>query len=312
MTFSRTKGIATLALLLTLPVAACDNGMDTEFGTMSIQLTDAAGDQVVEAWVTFTDIYLQAEAGDNDPEGSRYYLLQDGSETEELLSLADTVADLVVGQEVPTGTYGQLRVVISDGCVITDENTVFSSSPDYDLCGTNSDGTVGILQMPSFAETGVKVLLNGLEVTGGQQILLLDFDVSQSFGRDAAASNMWVMQPVIHTSDISLTVGIAVTLSASDGTLPAGYTLGDFSATMVPTIGDQSTVDFTGAEGDETFDAAFRFLLPDNGPFDVQLNSPDGLFVDVSPDSPVTVSPASGETAEVNWVIESAEEGGAL
>jgi hypothetical protein len=304
MRFGRTKGIATLALLLTLPVAACDGGTDTEFGSMSIQLTDAVGDEVVEAWVTITDIYLQEQSGENDPEGSRYYLLEDASETEELLSLANDVADLVVGQEVPTGTYGQLRIVISDGCIVTDDGTVFSSSAGYDLCGP-ADGT---LNMPSFAQTGAKVLLNGLQVTGGQQILLLDFDVSESFGREAGGSGMWVMQPVIHASDITLTVGIDVTLSDGDVTLPEGYALGQFSATLLPAEGDSSRVSFTDADGNGIFELAYRFLLPDNGPFNVRLNVPDGLVVEVSPDSPVTVSPASGETGNVDWVIQSAGE----
>lgn len=305
MTFSRTKGIATLALLFTLPVAACDS-FGTENGSLSIQLTDAAGDEVVEAWVTITDIYLQAEEGDDDPEGSRHYLLQDADETHELLSLANSVADLVVGQEVPTGTYGQLRIVISDGCLVTDEASVYSSSEGYDLCGA-ADGT---LQMPSFAQTGAKVLLNGLEVTGGQQILLLDFDVSQSFGMQAGASGLWVMTPVIHASDISLTAGVDATLGAGDVTLPDGYSLGQFSATLLPATGDSSRVAFTDEDGDETFEVAFRFLMPDNGPFDVRLNAPDGLTVEVNPSSPASVSPASGETATVDWVLQSATAGG--
>lgn len=302
--FSRTKGIATLALLLTFPVAACDGGTDAEFGSLSIQLTDAAGEEVVEAWVTITDIYLQQESGDNDPEGSRVYLLENGNETHELLSLANSVADLVVGQEVPTGTYGQLRIVISDGCIEVDDGTVFSSSTGYDLCGARD----GELQMPSFAQTGAKVLLNGLEVTGDQQIMMLDFDVEDSFGRETGGSGMWVMTPVIHASDITLTAGIAVTLDPGQVTLPQGYSMGDYSATMLPAEGDSSRVSFTDDNGDGTFELAFQFLIPGNGPFSVRFNDPDGLESAVDPASPVSVSPASGETANVDWVLQSAQD----
>lgn len=307
MSFSRTTGIAALALLLTLPVAACDDATDAEFGTVSIQLTDAPGDEVVEAWVTITDIYLQEESGENDPEGSRHYLLQDGDETHELLSLAEDVADLVVGEEVATGTYGQLRIVMSDGCLVTGEGTVFSSSAGYDLCGA-ADGT---LNMPSFEQTGAKVLLNGLEVTGGQQILLLDFDVSDSFGKESGMANMWVMQPVIHAAEISLTSGVAVTLSAGDVTLPEGFDLGQFSATLLPETGDSSRVAFADEDGNETYELAFQYLLPENGPFDIRLNAPEGLTVEVAPESPVTVSPISGETAAVDWTLQSAAEASA-
>ncbi|MFW5947234.1 MAG: hypothetical protein ACOCUW_01970, partial [Gemmatimonadota bacterium] len=85
MTFSRTTGIAAFALLLTLPVAACDSGTDAEFGSLAIQLTDAAGEEIVEAWVTITDIYLQGESGESDPPQGRHYLLEGASETHELL-----------------------------------------------------------------------------------------------------------------------------------------------------------------------------------------------------------------------------------
>lgn len=301
MTRIRTLGVAALALLLALPMAACDDSTDTQFGTVSIQLTDAPGEAVAEAWVTITDIYLQEESGENDPVGSRHYLLENADETHELLSLANDVADLVVGQEVGTGTYGQLRIVMSGGCIVTDTGSVYATT-GYTECGAAD----GLLNMPSFAETGAKVNLNGLEVTGGQQILLLDFDVSDSFGQEAGGSGMWVMQPVIHASEIELTSGIDVTLSAGDVTLPSGYELGQFSATMLPAEGDSSRVVFTDEDDDGTFELNFEFLLPDNGPFDVRLNAPDGLTVTTDPASPQNVDPGSGQTATIDWVLQSA------
>ncbi len=300
--FSRTRGLAALALALTLPMAACDGGTDTEFGSVSILLTDAPGDEVVRAFVTITDIYLQGQGGEDDPAGSRVYLLEDAAETHDLLTLANSTAELVVGQEVPTGTYGQLRIVISDGCIETDDGSVFSSSAGYDLCG---DAT-GDLHMPSMAQSGMKVLLNGLNIEGGQQVLLLDFDVEDSFGREAGNSGRWVMTPVIHSSEVGLTVGVLATLSAEEGTLPEGFTLGDFSATLDPVGTDSSRVAFTDADEDGTFEASFRFLTPETDPFELRLNGPDGLNFTVTPTSPRSVLPASGETAEVDWVIESA------
>ena len=304
--FGRTKGIATLALALTLPVAACDDGTEAEFGSVTVQLTDAPGEEVVEAWVTITDIYLQGEDGEEDSEGSRVYLLQDAQETHELLSLANTVEELVVGQEVPTGTYGQLRIVISEGCIETDDGSVFASSEAFELCGA----VTGSLQMPSFAQTGAKVLLNGLTIDGGQQVLLLDFNVADSFGRAAGQSGRWVMNPVIHASEIDLTAGVDATLSAGDVTLPDGYELGQFSATLLPTSSDSSQVMFTDVDGDGIFEAAFDFLLPETGPFELRLNAPEGLTVTVDPEALQTLSPTSGSTETVDWVLQSASEEG--
>jgi hypothetical protein len=299
MTGRITRWLAVAAL--TTALTACSDGTDARSGSVSILLTDAPGD-VVEARVTITDIYLQGRGGEDDPEGGRVYLLRDGAETHELLALANSFATLVANQEVPTGTYGQLRVVIADGCIVTEEGGVYSSSPGYDLCGTPG----GSLKMPSYAQTGAKVLLHGLTVTGGQHVVVLDFDVSQSFGRQAGGSDRWVMSPVIHAAEIGLTAGVSVSLSAGDVELPGEVTLGDFSATLTPAEGDVSELPFEEVNG--VFRADFRFLIPSNGPFEVVLNAPAGLTVDVSPGSPQSVAPASGQTAAIAWVLQSASE----
>jgi hypothetical protein len=290
---SRMK-LAVLALALMVPLAACDTSAGPAFGTVSIMLTDAPGD-LSEAKVTFTDIYLQGQAGESDPPASRVYLLQDAEETHELLSLANKVAELVAGELVPTGTYGQLRVVMSGGCVIAND-VVYASSASYLECGEPQ----GTLQMPSFEQTGAKVLLYGLTVTGAQHVLLLDFNVARSF--TAGASGNYVLTPVIHGAEIGLTVGVEVTLSAGEVELPEGITLEDFSATLTPDDGDASTVAFEETDG--VFRAAFRFLLPENGPFMVELELPAGVDASVAP-APEEVDPASGQTATIEWVLQS-------
>jgi hypothetical protein len=307
MYFGRMKGMAALALLLTLPVAACDDSAtDMQFGSVSILLTDASGDEVVEAWVEISDMYLQQAPGDVDPVDSRATLLQNASQTYELLSLANDVAGLV-NATAPAGTYGQLRIIIPQACLVTAAGSVYASE-GYAQCGTAD----GLLQMPSYGGSGVKILLNKVDVTAGQENLLLDFDVSQSFGRLAGASGVWVMDPVIRGARISAAAGVHVTLSRGSVSLPDGYDLGQFSATLLPTAGDSSRVDFTASGSEGSFDVDFEFLLPENGPFDVRLNGPDGLEFEVSPDTPVTVSPVAGETSAVDWVIQSASDGGVI
>jgi hypothetical protein len=297
----------TLAAALAFSVAACETGTDPRTGSVSILLTDAPG-EVVEAWVTITDIYLQGqvagedegEEGADDPQGGRVYLLQDADETHELLSLANTVEELVSGVEVPVGHYGQLRMVITGGCILTADDAVYASSPDYDLCGERT----GTLKMPSYAQSGAKVVLHGFQVTGGEQAIVLDFDVSQSFGRLAGQSGMWVMNPVIRATQLQSVASIETTLSAGSVTLPDGYALEQFSATLTPAEGDTSRVTFHSAGG--KFRANFEFLAPEQGPFQVRLNAPDGLTVTVSPESPQSVSPAAGESVEIDWVLQSA------
>jgi hypothetical protein len=293
----RMFGVPALMLALALPMTACDDvATDTRHGTVSILLTDAPGD-VVEAWVTFTDIYFQGQGGEGDPPMGRVYLLEGGDEAYELLSLANDVAEVVRDAVVPTGTYGQLRVVISDACIVTEAGAVYSSSGAYDLCGPRT----GTLHMPSLKQSGLKVNLNGFQVTSGDHAVLLDFDVSQSFGRQAGNSGMWVMAPVIHGAAIQHAAAIQTTLSAGEVVLPETVALTDFSVTLTPAEGDVLNAAFQ--EVDEVFVARFPYLIAGNGPFELRVNAPEGFTVAVDPASPRTESVASAETVYVNWVI---------
>lgn len=62
----------------------------------------------------------------------------------------------------------------------------------------------GTLIMPSVAQAVLKVNLPGdrLFVDGNAQTLLVDFDVSQSFGQQAGESGSWVMHPVIQATEV--------------------------------------------------------------------------------------------------------------
>jgi hypothetical protein len=296
---SRMK-LAILALALMVPLTACDTGADPAFGSVTVLLTDEPGD-LAKAWVTITDIYLQGHAGDSDPAATRVYLLQGADKAHDLLKLANVVAELVMDASVPTGTYGQLRVVMSGGCVVTNDGAVYSSpSYSHDDC-KNPQGT---LQMPSFAQTGAKVLLHGLTVTGGQNVVVLDFDVARSFS--AGESGNYVLTPVIRGATLELTAGVDVTLSAGDVELPEGTTLAGFSATLTPEEGDASTQPFLDMDG--VYQAGFRYLMPDNSPFTLALNMPDGVDVAVSPASPKIMDLASGKISTIAWVLQQLED----
>ena len=103
------------ALLALTAVAACSDGSGSGNGRVSILLTDAPGD-VRKAVVTIDRIYLQA--GDGEGEDGRIVLREDDVTTD-LLTLADSTAELVRDAVVPGGSYNQLRFVITGGCAAT-------------------------------------------------------------------------------------------------------------------------------------------------------------------------------------------------
>ena len=190
----RLFALASAAALLAL--ASCsDSTSPAKRVNLSVLLTDAPGD-VHSAVVTISSVYLQGGPGGRT-------VLVDSLFTTDLLTLANTTADLVKDVSVPAGSYGELRIVIDGGYIEVEgeggSTSIYASSPGYE--GLPDDATPdGTLVMPSLAQSGLKVKFPGdarIVLDGEEAVLLVDFDVSESFGRQAGASGSWVMHPVI-------------------------------------------------------------------------------------------------------------------
>lgn len=292
---------AILLLPLALALGGCDSFADPENGSITLLLTDAPGD-VRQAWVTIDRIYLQSGAGAPTAGTPGVDLMTDDI-TVDLMTLADDIEGLVEDAVVPAGVYAQLRVVVTGACVVveTDVENQFDvyATSGYTQCGQ----ATGILQAPSLAQTGIKVLMDGgaVEVSGNQQVLLLDFDVSQSFGRSTGGMG-WVMEPVIRGGEIGLTASITANLSTADGvSLPAGITLGDFVADLSTEEADAA---FTDPDGDGVYSAVFEYILPDaETDFVVTVVRPAGTDgYTVAPESAIA-DVVSGADAVVNFTV---------
>lgn len=240
-----------LALVLALAPGACSDGDDpTDPGAdgparLNVVITDAPGD-VAAAWLQFDRIYLQGADGPVE-------LLAEPTGLVEITELVGTALLLAEEVEVTPGLYGQLRFVVGGGVLESDAGDV------YVLGGAeHPDGlpATGDLQCPSCQQSGLKVILPGdeMDLEAGETTLVLDFDVSQSFGHKAGNSGKWVMRPTMHGSWIegdpvlgpvvTGTVGLAegVTIPAC----PAGTARGvdDFVpvATSTTVVGDDEAL----------------------------------------------------------------------
>lgn len=194
-------GLAAALLLVT--AASCDDGPTAlKYGQLSLLLTDAPGD-VSKAVVTIDQIYLQADSSDDNGR----IVLRDADVTVDLLTLQDSLMTLMDSVDIPVGTYRQLRFRISGGYVEviatdTTRREIYASSPTYAGLPVGAVVT-GALQMPSFAQSGLKIQLpNEAMVVGEDDLvtLVIDFDVAQSFGKLAGGSGRWVMSPVIRAT----------------------------------------------------------------------------------------------------------------
>jgi hypothetical protein len=144
-----TRIATAVALFLTL--GGCSDASGPEgFGRVQVLLTDAPSDYIEEAWVCISEVYLQADTGDNAGRTTLWTKGDGSSQCVDLLLLQGVHADLTEdeeGVEVPAGTYSQLRFVVDSAHVVLKEGYTFSDGETTEM----------ELVVPSGAQSGIKV-----------------------------------------------------------------------------------------------------------------------------------------------------------
>jgi hypothetical protein len=283
------------AAVALLGAAACGGSSDT--GKVTVQLTDAPGD-FKAAVVTITEIDLVGSGG-------TFHMISNKEITTNLLALSNETAEIVKDVEVPAGTYSQLRFVITGGYIQVEQADgsvkTFASSPDY--AGLPQGTTVdGVLRMPSFAQSGLKVNLPGGSVTvgGGTTVVLVDFDVSQSFGHEAGNSGAWVMHPVCKAERFELSAVVNVTASLAAGTaLAPPATLGDVVAVLTNDAGSAKRIPLALDAATGAWGVSFKYLIP--GVYTLSLEAPWAFTSD--PVIPQSLTVASGQSVTKAFVL---------
>lgn len=320
------RKLTATAALLALPVfglAACDDlsGPSDGSPTLSVLLTDAPGD-VDAAWVQITEIRLQGET-----EGDATFEVPEENQWQELTRLAEgdngrqLTADLIKSEEIPAGEYGQLRLMIGSAVLAAETSSpaphdvpdlFVLGEPDWEqIEDVDESQEAGRLNCPSCQQTGIKVNLpdGGLSVQSGETGLLLDFDVAQSFGRQAGASGMWVMKPTITSS--TLEVGSVEGTVAIDGEAGGeieacgGNDAGNVAAFVPTATRDEDT---RTATVNEEGQYAFSFLSPGEWSMgfegEIDYDGEQLVFEEGDVDvSASTVSVEEGSTTTVDYTI---------
>jgi hypothetical protein len=302
------RRIAALLLPLTaaLALGACEGNTGSRDARLTILLTDAPGD-LEEAWVRIERIYLQGSAeGEN---GGRVELLAEPSDWVDLLTLSGgRTAELVGAAPVPAGTYGQLRFVVCDAWLRTADGRVYASSPDVVPPGETATGT---LHVPSACASGFKVTLPGgsVRLENGTTVMVVDFDVSQSFGHQAGHSGRWVMRPVMHATNVQFSAGITGTVSLGDGVaLPACGGVGTDLTVFVP----RAVAGEAAFSGTTAADGAFSIAPIPSGSYElahaaeVTFTNGDTLALTAVVD-PASVTVGSGGQATAAYTVTGAE-----
>jgi hypothetical protein len=294
--------------------AACSDGSGPQIAHVSLALTDAPGD-VDSVWVEIGEIYLQGTGGQ-----TTLLSADDAADLGlvELTQLAGTTLDLVSDVTIDAGNYGQLRFVVEGAVLETEDGEVFT----YNAAHPHGAPSTGSLTCPSCTTTGIKVLLPGevANLEAGAHIILLDFDVSQSFGHDTGGTS-WVMHPVIHGVEIEFSGAVTGTVDvARDGggnplvtipECPAGTPRG--LSSFVPVATAETLTDDLGdplaatTSVDEDGSFAFPYLHPDAYDLDYVTDiEVDGSTLTFEATAPGIVTVTDGGSEEVIYTITSA------
>ena len=235
-------------------------------------------------------------------------MLLDAPVTTDLLTLANDAVDLVKDARVPTGTYKELRFVITGAYLQVNEggeSRIYATSRDY--AGLPAGAQVyGDLQMPSAASSGLKVkFANDADVSvtsdGDQQVILVDFDVAQSFGKAAGGSGRWVMSPIIKGADLALSGNVKVTVQPASGLALSVVDVGLLQAVLVNGDGTRESLAFTrGTDG--VYAADFKYLLPGSYSVDLEATQP-GVSFTTHPGHPASATVGSGAQSDVAFSL---------
>lgn len=215
-----------LTILALVAVAACDGVLGvSDTASLRILITDAPADYIDSAFVDIGAIEL-LPAG----EGERVVLSDDGTDGEiDLLQLQGFATETLADVDVPAGSYKEIRLIVESARVVLADGYEF---PDGEVSAA--------MRVPSGASSGLKLKLRpatdemaaegdgepaqeeeaGVEIIGGLNVLVLDFDVIRSFriqgNPDTPAGLRGVsFQPTLRVAVANLAGSVSGTVSTA-------------------------------------------------------------------------------------------------
>jgi len=191
-----------------LALAACGGGSSgsNPSAQMKLAVGDAPVDGATTVVVKFTGVELTPGSG------NPVDVIFSSPKTIDLLNQSGTASALLFDQPIPSGSYGQIRLmVVADG----------SPSNSYIIL---SDGTTHGLKVPSGSETGLK-LVSGFSVpSSGVVDYTIDFDLRKAVICPPGQAPACTLKPVERLVDNTTVGNIQGAVSAT--LVPSGCTPG--------------------------------------------------------------------------------------
>ncbi len=209
-----------LALGVGLFAYGCDLNSNTDnagTGTMQVKMHDAP--------VDFDEVNISVERVEVNRSGSGegWVTISEPNEVYNILELVNGEFAVLADTELETGTYQQIRLILSDN------NSVVI------------DGETFKMTVPSGAQTGLKLNINAEIEAGVTYVLLLDFDAQRSVVKRGATSE-YNLRPVVRATSEAISGNIAGTVSPVEARAAVFAIAG--SDTLSTTYADTETGEF--------------------------------------------------------------------
>lgn len=191
----------------TLGLSAC-GGSSVGTGQAKLSVADAPVDGAEAVVVKFTGVELTGNGG------NPVTITFPQPKTIDLLNQSGTASAVLFDQPIPVGSYGQIRLmVVADG------------DPGNSYI-TLSDGTMHGLQVPSGAETGLK-LVSGFTVTSSGVVdYTIDFDLRKAITCPPGQAPVCTLKPtetLVDNTTVGNIQGVVDNTLVPDGCTPGVY-----------------------------------------------------------------------------------------
>lgn len=247
-------------------LASCGTENDPELGNLEVRLYDAPLDSADEVNISVR----QVQINQTSDEESGWTVINTPDQTYNLLELTNGAFEVLGDTALAPGTYQQIRLVLNE----TGNNIVV-------------DGQVYDLEVPSGAESGLKLNVNTEIEAGVEYVLLLDFDAARSVveAGNEQSGVRYLLRPVIRANNQAQTGNIAGTVDPAESE-PIIYAIQN-SDTLASSIAD-------------TVSGEFRLIGLAEGSYTVSVDPrTDGYEITDTTGVEVTV----GETSELGTIV---------
>lgn len=264
--------LLTVSLTIALGLAGCNSTGETgNTGTMSVAMTDApANYDAVTVTINSIRVNRQEDAEtdsaetDQEAEEDGWVTIMEEPMQVNLLELTNGNRITLGSEEVETGSYQQIRLILGD------DNTV------------TVDGETYALQTPSAQQSGLKLNVDAEVEENASYNLLLDFDAARSIVKQGNGG--YLLKPVIRAVHL-----------AESGSLAGSVQPSDFNTNVLAVMdGDTVTSTITGDNG------AFEIIgLAPNSNYEVVFDPSSDQYADTTLTG---VEVASGETNDLGTI----------